>query len=140
MFAALANAVEYIRPDLNNRRCPECHGTALWPEPLTLSLSTATWTLLISSCLILAPQRTLKCTFHYSLFNSHYCLGSLVSPLDSSPIGQLKDSSVSFPSPPLLPPLSLLSPSSHGPCPPPTPPLFLAATPGNYKLVHNNNS
>lgn len=52
-----------------------------WPLPITCNIllqSANIWKrppapLLISSCLILAPWRTLKFVFHYSLFNTHYC-------------------------------------------------------------------
>lgn len=64
-----------------------------------------------------------------------------VIPIHTEPIGQLKDYSVplpvsisSYPPSPLPPPF----PSSLSPHPLPMSPL--SSTPGNYKLVHNNNS
>lgn len=73
-----------------------------------------------SSCPILAPWHVFKFTLHYLLCSK--TLGALTL----WPIGQVKDSSVS--------PLRISPLLSCGPHSP------VAATPGNYKLVHNNNS
>lgn len=93
-----------------------------------------------SSCLILAPKRTLKFLFHYSLFNAHCCLvvdTRLPVTLRAYRAieGLLLYLSHHLQAAVLLPPPSL-SLFSRGP----RTLLSPAATPGNYKLVHNNNS
>lgn len=127
---------------VNNRRCP----TSLWPLPIpcdALLQPANTWRLhpaplLISSCLIWAPWHTLKFVFHYSLFNMRDCLlAACCYLLDSEPAGQLKDSTVSFHHLQASVQFSPTPPSPSSLC---LPPMSLAATPGNYKLVHNNNS
>ncbi len=69
---------------VNNQRCPTCHAIALGHQRSHATLSSSQpmperfLQLLCSppnsSCLILAPWRSLKFMFHYSLFNTHYCL------------------------------------------------------------------